>query len=118
MEKGFRKLIIWQRGHSFVLIIYKLTAAFPRDELYALTSQLRRAAISVVANIVEGNSRHSKKDYIRFIVISIGSLSEVEYYLLLAHDLGYISDTQYEQLEQKQKELARLLYGLLKSQQE
>lgn len=89
--KGFRKLVVWQKGHLFVLDVCRITAKFPENEKYGLTSQIRRAVISIVANIVEGNSGSTKKDYRRFIPISIGSLVEVEYYLLLAMDLGYIT---------------------------
>lgn len=88
--KSFQDLIVWQKAHAFVLQVYAATRGFPRDELYGLSSQFRRAAISIPANIAEGFRKQSRQDKARFLNISEGSLEECRYYLILAHDLGHI----------------------------
>ncbi len=85
----FRDLIVWQKAHDFVLRTYRLTTAFPKCEIYGLTSQLRRAAVSVAANIAEGFRRRGRGDKIRFLNIAEASLEECKYYLILAQDLEY-----------------------------
>ena len=114
-EKGFRKLLVWQRAHQLVLLIYKTTEAFPKSELFGLTSQMRRAAVSVPANIAEGYAAGGEGQLSRFLNISQGSLAEVEYYLILSTDLKYISDTQYQEAEKLRKETGFLLYRLIQS---
>ena len=88
-SKSFRDLIVWQKGHQFVLSAYKFTGRFPKEEVYGLTSQFRRAAISIAANIAEGYKKKSKADKLRFYNIAEGSLSECQYYCILAQDLNY-----------------------------
>ncbi len=88
--KNFTELIVWQKAHMLVLDIYKISNSFPKHELFGLTSQIRRAAVSVPANIAEGYKRRGKSDKSRFFNISQGSLEEVRYYLILAKDLEYI----------------------------
>jgi four helix bundle protein len=88
--QDYRQLRVWSQSHALVLSVYSATVAFPKTELYGLSSQLRRAAVSVPSNIAEGASRSSGNDFARFLEIARGSLGEVEYQLLLAHDLGYI----------------------------
>ena len=87
--RDFRDLIVWQKAHQFVLQVYKMTDDFPKHEIYGLTSQLRRAAISIPANIAEGFKKRTKRDKARFMNISQGSIEECRYYLILADDLGY-----------------------------
>ena len=87
--KNFTDLLVWQKAHQLVLEIYKSTRQFPKDELFGLTNQLRRAAVSIPANIAEGFIKSGYKDKIRFYNISEGSLNEVKYYLILAKDLNY-----------------------------
>lgn len=87
--KTFEDLIVWQKAHEFVLSVYKYTARFPKEEVYALTSQFKRSAISVAANIAEGFKKRGKKDKVKFLNISQGSLEECRYYLILSHDFGY-----------------------------
>lgn len=91
--KTHKDLQIWQRGIAFVGNIYKITANFPREEIYGLTSQIRRAAISYPSNIAEGAARSSKREFIQFVYVSLGSLSEVETQLLIAEKLGYAKAT-------------------------
>jgi len=88
--RSFQDLIVWQKAHAFVLAVYRATNEFPREELYALTPQFRRAAVSIPANIAEGFRKQSKSDKARFLNIAEGSLEECRYYLILAHDLGYL----------------------------
>ncbi len=87
--RSFQDLIVWQKSHALVLVVYRCTIHFPRDEMYGLTSQMRRAAVSVAANIAEGFKRRKKGEKLHFLNISQGSLEEVRYYLILAHDLQY-----------------------------
>ena len=93
VAKSFRDLIVWQKAHEFVLYVYRLTEDFPRNEMFGLTSQLRRAAVSVPANIAEGFRRRGRADKAHFMNIAEASLDEALYYLILAQDLGY-SETQ------------------------
>src|SRR4051794_8999664 len=92
-SRSFQDVEVWQRAHQWVLAVYRLTDGFPKQEMFGLTSQLRRAAISVPANFVEGFKKTGKADKLRFYNISQGSLEECRYYLILAKDLGY-GDTQ------------------------
>ena len=96
--RDFHKLGIWQRSHQLTLDVYKLSKSFPKDELFGLKSQIRRAASSIPTNIAEGCGRASNIDYAHFLQIAIGSASEVEYELLLAHDLEYINDEAFNKL--------------------
>src|SRR6184192_1687167 len=97
--KDFRELKVWQKSHHLTLLIYKVTASFPREEVYGLTSQIRRACASIPANIAEGCGRTGKAELGRFLQVSMGSASELEYHLLLAHDLGHLNDADYKRLE-------------------
>jgi four helix bundle protein len=93
--KTFEDLLVWQKAHLFVLAVYRLSGAFPKYEIYGLTSQFRRAAVSIASNIAEGFRKRSKMDKIRFLNIAQGSVEECRYYLILSKDLGYsdISET-------------------------
>jgi four helix bundle protein len=93
LSKSFRDIIAWQKAHEFVLEVYRITAAFPRSEVYGLSSQFRRAAISIPANIAEGFKKRGKADKLRYYNIAQGSLEECQYYLILAHDLKYADTT-------------------------
>lgn len=110
---GYRKLLVWSESHQLTLLIYKITAKFPREELFGLTSQLRRAAVSITANIVEGYARASKKERLQFLYISYGSLSETEYYLDLSKDLRYLTESEYMNLIEHRQTVGKLLYGLI-----
>ena len=96
--RDFHKLGIWQRIHQLTLDVYKMSKSFPKDELFGLKSQIRRAASSIPTNIAEGCGRASNKDFAHFLQIAIGSASEVEYELLLAHDLEYINEEAIKKL--------------------
>ena len=90
----FKQLMVWQKAHQFVLEVYKYTNSFPKTELYALSSQFRRAAVSVAANIAEGYKKKGKADKARLMNIAQGSIEECQYYLILANDLGYGQNIQ------------------------
>ncbi len=90
-SRKFEDLLVWQKAHEFVLLVYKETKTFPKDELYGLTSQFRRAAVSIPSNISEGFKKKGKLDKLRFYNISQGSLEECRYYIILSGDLGYVS---------------------------
>jgi len=113
--EGFRTLEVWKRSYDLTLEIYRLTKTFPKEEAYGLTSQMQRAAVSVTANIAEGYERNHRKEYLQFLFISKGSLGELETFLLLARDLGYVSQELYTSTEQVRKDSARILTGLIRS---
>jgi four helix bundle protein len=104
--QSFRDLIVWQRAHEFVLVAYQYSETFPRSEVYGLSSQLRRAAISIAANIAEGFKKRGRNDKVRFLNIAQGSVEECRYYLLLTQDLGY---GEPDALETKLTEVSKLL---------
>ena len=108
------KLILWQKAHELVLKIYKITKNFPREEQFSLTSQIRRAAVSIPSNIVEGKARGSNKEYKRFLLMARGSLEETKYQLLLAKDLKYIDKKTYDEIFKDMDDVGRLLGGLIK----
>ena len=112
--ESFDKLLVWQRAHSLVLKIYEVTNSFPKEEIWGLTSQIRRSAVSVPSNIVEGKARGSRKDFKRFLLIARGSLEEVKYQSLLAKELKYMNDEQYEEITAMIEEVGRLLGGMIR----
>jgi four helix bundle protein len=104
-SKSFKELIVWQKAHQFVLAVYKLTKSFPREELFGLTSQFRRAAVSIPANISEGYRKRGKADKVKFLNISEGSLEECKYYLLLTDDLEYAKTNKENELAEEVSKL-------------
>ena len=110
--KGFRKLLVWQRAHQLVLLVYKLTEKFPKHETFGLKSQLQRAMVSVPANVAEGYAAGGKGQFKRYFNIAQGSLSEAEYYLILAQDLTYVTPSEYEKAESLRAETGFLLHRL------
>jgi four helix bundle protein len=115
MGESYRDLIAWQRSVGFVTAIYGATQLFPRDELYGLTSQLRRAAVSVPSNIAEGQARFSRKEFHHFLSQARGSLVEIETQLLIAKNLGYLTVGSAQLLLAQASELGRILNGLIAS---
>ena len=111
--KCFEDLIVWQKAHSLVLAVYEITKDFPTDEKFGITSQMRRAGVSIAANIAEGFKKRGIKDKANFYNISQGSLEELRYFFILAKDLGYLYDN--EALLSNIDEVGRMLYGLLNS---
>ena len=115
MSHSYKDLIVWQKSKSFASEVYRVTLAFPKCELYGLTSQLRRAAVSVPSNIAEGQGRLTRGEFQQFLGHARGSLLEVETQLAIAVDLNYLSSDDYKVLEQQIAEVSRLLNGLLES---
>jgi four helix bundle protein len=113
--KGFKSLIAWQKAYALTLDIYKVSGNFPKEEIYAMTSQIRRAAVSIPSNIAEGYERNHRKEYLHFLSVAKGSLGEIETQLLLAKDLNYIKESLHAEIDAKRSEVGRLLTGLLKS---
>ena len=114
--KSFQDLIVWQKAHQFVLSVYRYTATFPKTEIYGLTSQFRRAAVSIPANIAEGFKKRIKPDKAKFLNIAQGSNEECRYYLILSNDLNYgDSSSLNKQHEEVSKLLESYLYSLLNS---
>lgn len=103
--KSFRDLKIWQEGHALALQVYRVSTRFPREEMYGLTSQLRRAAASVPANLAEGVGRRTTREFINFLCIARGSLQEVDYFLQLAKELGYLDGPNWEPLAKRYRGL-------------
>jgi four helix bundle protein len=112
--KDFKELKVWEKAHILTLLVYEETRAFPKQEMYGLTSQLRRAAASVAAKIVEGCGRRSDGEFTRFLQIARGSASELEYHILLARDLQLLTEAVYCNLDSKVVEVERMLTGLVK----
>ena len=108
-------LLVWKKAHELTLKIYEITKDFPKDELFGLTSQMRRSSTSIPCNIVEGKARGSSKDFKRFLLIARGSLEELKYQILLSKDLNYINENTYQEILNITKEVGRLLNGLMVS---
>ena len=113
--KNYRELIVWQDGIKLAKAVYRLTEKFPRQEMYALADQIRRAVVSVPSNITEGQARKSPVDFRRFLHISLGSLAEVDTQLVLAQEFGYISKEDIVVLDEQIQGLRIKLYALIKS---
>ena len=105
---------VWEKGHRLTLAVYKTTATFPREELYGLTSQIRRSCASIPANIAEGCGRSGDAELARYLRIAMGSASELEYHLLLAHDLGLLNTLDHERLIEEVTEVKRMLTSFTK----
>jgi four helix bundle protein len=112
--KDFRKQKVWQKSHKLTLEIYKITANFPREELYGLSNQIRRSCASIPANIAEGCGRNSDADFYRFLQIAMGSATELEYHLLLSYDLGILDDFNHEKLSKETIEIKQMLTSFIK----
>ena len=113
--KDFRQLKVWEKSHQVALAIYKATKEFPKEELYGLTSQIRRASMSIPTNIAEGCGRNTDPDFARFLQMAMGSASETEYQLILARDLEFLPEDAYEKLHNDVEEIKRMLASLLKT---
>jgi len=112
---NFKELLVWQKSINFVTEIYELTNDFPKNEMYGLVSQIRRASISIPSNIAEGNSRRSVADYLQFLKIARGSCAEVETQLIIAQNLKFLNEEHYLKLNQDIIEISKLLNGLINS---
>ena len=113
--KNYKELIVWKKAHEMTLEVYSATREFPRAELYGLTSQLRRSSASIGANIAEGSGRRSDNEICRFLQIARGSASEVEYHVLLARDLKFLHEEDFQRLSRQADEVQRMLTALIQS---
>ena len=112
--KSFTDLKAWQEGHKLVLMIYDITKQFPKEEIFGLTNQLRRAIVSFTSNIAEGFSRQSYKEKVKFYFMALGSLTEVQNQLLIAKDIEYISQKDFNKIAQQTIEVSKITNGLIK----
>ena len=113
--QSYRELEVWQKAMNLVEACYKITSGFPKEELYSLTNQLRRASVSIPSNIAEGQSRWSTKEFLRFLSIAKGSLSELETQLILAQRLNYLSEAVLNEIIELTNEIGKMISGLRKS---
>lgn len=111
--KSFKDLIVWQKSYEFTLLVYLSTKKFPSEERYGMVTQMRRAAVSIVSNIAEGYSRKGRMEYVQFLSMAYGSLSELEAQLMLSKDLGYIDNEDYSKLIGLKDEIGGMLYTLI-----
>jgi len=114
--KSFTDLVAWQEAHKLVIIIYKITDKFPAKEVYGLTNQMRRAAVSITSNIAEGFSRRGKKEKMQFYYLAKGSSTELQNQLLIAKDVGYLDKNLFNQIAQQTVQVSKLIFGLIRSQ--
>ena len=113
--RDYTKIDAWRLADDFTVGIHEITRGFPKEELYSLTNQIRRAAYSVPANIAEGSSREGKRDYLHFLCIARGSLSETQYFVHLSHRLGYMTASESERLADETKRVFACLHGLIRA---
>lgn len=111
---SFTKLDAWREGHALVMLIYKITREFPKEELFGLVMQMRRCAVSITSNIAEGFSRLSYKEKIQFYMIALGSLTELQNQLLVARDVGFVSDDKFDEISGQTVRVSKILNGLIK----
>jgi four helix bundle protein len=111
--KDFRDLRVWAKAHGLTLELYRITSAFPRNELYGLTSQIRRCSVSIGANIAEGCGKRGNNEFQRYLQIASGSASELDYHLLLSKDLGFLREADYRDLAKSLLEVRKMLTALL-----
>ena len=112
--KDFRDLKVWVKAHALTLETYRQTATFPKEERYGLTSQIRRSCASIPANIAEGCGRSGEADFARFLQIAMGSATELEYHFILAHDLGYLGESEFGSLADEVVQVKRMLTVLIR----
>jgi len=115
MAESFRDLVAWQKAMALVTEIYRETEAFPPREMYGLTNQIRRAAVSIASNIAEGKGRLSKREFVQFLANARGSLCEVQTQLEISRNLGYLDARRFKEIEEKARETGRVINGLIRS---
>lgn len=113
-DKSYHKLVVYQKAKALALQVYKITSKYPKTEIFTLVPQMRRAALSVAANVVEGYAKNSSTEFARFLTISIGSLTELEVFLEISFELGFINSPIYDRITDLLLEVKRLLYGTRK----
>lgn len=113
--RNYRELQVWTKAHSLTLELYRLSRLFPKEELYGIVAQLRRAASSIGANLAEGCGRQTQPEFARFVRVAMGSASELDYHLVLARDLGLLNDDGYKQVSKQLTDVRKMLASLLKT---
>jgi len=113
MKRDFRNIKAWKNADDLATLVYSATKTFPKEELYGLVSQIRRATVSIPSNIAEGAARKNIKEYLQFLYIAQGSISELEYLLHLSKRIGYLKDSEYNKLDDLRNQTAKMLYGLI-----
>ena len=116
--RDFKKFQVWHKSHALAVAVYKLTSSFPKDEMYGMTSQIRRASASIPANIAEGCGRGGEVEFARFLTIASGSASELEYHLLLCRDIGLLQSADYDRLDAEICEVKKMLSTLVNKMKE
>ena len=116
--RNYRDLQVWKKSHNVALDLYKVSQCFPREELYGMTSQIRRAAISIGANLAEGCGRQTSGELARFVRIAMGSASELDYHLLVSRDLGFMNDNDFSRITAGLTEVRKMLTAFLSSVEE
>lgn len=111
--KDFKKLVVWQKAHELVLLVYRLTKKFPKEERFNLIDQMRRSATSIATNIAEGCGKYSQKDFVAYLQVSQGSSQEIEYLSILSKDLRYITIEEYDDLNSRINEVKAMLISLI-----
>lgn len=114
-KKGYKKLKVWEKAHTLAMEIYRISKTFPKEEIYGLTSQIRRAAFSVPLNIVEGHASTSRKEFLSFLNIANRSLVETEYLLEILRELNFMDEIAYQRLEKQRNEVGVMLYAFTKA---
>jgi len=112
--RDFREIKVWAKAHTLTLALYRLTRRFPKDELYGLTSQIRRSAASIGANIAEGSGRRTRGDFARFLQVALSSAGELQHHLLLAAGLEFIARADFEHMDRMTAEVKRMLTGFIR----
>jgi len=115
MDKPHKKLDVWKESIALVILVYELTRRFPKEELYGLVNQIRRAAVSIPANIAEGAARQTRREFLQFLYIARGSISEVDTYLEIAKRLGYIGQESIANVDKKMTRIDKMITGLIHS---
>lgn len=113
--KSHKDLLVWQNAVDFVTSLYKVTKSFPKEEIYGLTSQLRRAAVSIPSNIAEGAARKGKQEFRQFLYVALSSGAEIETQLIIARNLGYLDDSSFDELMNQLTSIQKMTQGLIKS---
>ncbi|MFZ0035535.1 MAG: four helix bundle protein [Sedimentisphaerales bacterium] len=113
MKRDFRNIKAWKNADDLVTLVYSATKTFPKEEIYGLVSQIRRATVSIPSNIAEGAARKNTKEYLQFLYIAQGSISELEYLLHLSKRIGYLKDSEYNKVDELRNQTAKTLYGLI-----
>ncbi len=116
--KSYRDLVVWQKAKELAVVIYKITKGFPKEEIFGITNQIRRAGVSISNNIAEGAGRQYKKDTLQFLFVSNGSLNEVENMLQIANALGFLTENETDEILKNTEEVRRLLKGFIKYYQD